>query len=322
MNPLAPALIKRIGVFLVLVSLSLVVWAVNFQYHDARLSKLLYSLVAVAAGYLLLRIGLEELIARRIQEARTRYSFRKTTQILFYVISFVIILRIWIVNPQALLVAYGLFAAGVAIALQDLVKNFAGSVVIFLTGIYQVGNRIELAGRYGDVIDINLLYTTLLEIREWVDGDQATGRITSLPNGLVLSTPVNNYTKDHHFLWDEIALPVTYASDWKQAAQLMREIATRETAAFAAEATRSLAGLEEKYYLFGRPTEPAVFVTATDNWIMLRLRYVVEVRQRRSVHNRLSELILQAVQQTTTIHIASSTVSIVDFPGARPPRQD
>jgi len=311
---LSTTLQKRIGVFVMLSILAFASWAFNVYYKDVDLTKLFSSAVAVALSYLFFRIILEQLTAQRIHEPKTRYSFRKTTQILFLVTSFVLVLRIWIINPQALVVAYGLVAAGVAIALQDLFKNFAGGVVIFTTGIYEIGNRIEINGKCGDIIDISILYTTILEIREWVNGDQATGRITSIPNGLVLSSVVNNYTKDHHFLWDEISVPVTYESDWKSAVHIMKDIATRETFESAAEAKESLVGLEEKYYLPERPTEPNVFITLTDNWIMLRLRYVIEVRERRVVHSRLSDLILREIEQTPTITIASSTVSLVHVP--------
>jgi small-conductance mechanosensitive channel len=311
---LSSTLQKRIGVFVMFSILAFTSWAVNVYYKDVDLTKLFSSALAVALAYLFFRIILEQIIAKRIREPKTRYSFRKTTQILFLVTSFVLVLRIWIINPQALVVAYGLVAAGVAIALQDLFKNFAGGIVIFTTGIYEIGNRIEIDGNCGDIIDVSILYTTILEIRGWVSGDQATGRITSVPNGLVLSSVINNYTKDHHFLWDEISIPVTYESDWKSAVRIMTEIATRETLESASEAKKSLVGLEEKYYLPERPTDPNVFITLTDNWIMLRLRYVIEVRERRAVHSRLSDLILREIERTPSITIASSTVSLVHVP--------
>jgi small-conductance mechanosensitive channel len=305
---------KRLGMLLVLLILASGSWAVNVYFKNVDLAKFVYSTVTITLTYLFFRIVMEQIVARRIHEPKTRYSFRKTTHILFLVTSFIIVLRIWIINPQALLVAYGLVAAGVAIALQDLFKNFAGGIVIFTSGIYEIGNRIEVGGKFGDIIDISLFYTTILEIREWVNGDQVTGRITSIPNGLVLSQVVNNYTKDHHFLWDEISIPVTYESDWKSAIRIMKEIATRETKGTASEAKASLVGLEEKYYLPERPTEPDVFVSLTDNWIMLRLRYVIEVRERRFVNSRISKLILQEFESALAITIASSTVSIVHAP--------
>jgi small-conductance mechanosensitive channel len=76
-----------------------------------------------------------------------------------------------------------LIAAAFTITLQDVAKNFVGGLSIFLKNIYRVGDRIEIASKKGDVIDIGLLYTTIMETNEWISGDQHTGRISLIPNG-------------------------------------------------------------------------------------------------------------------------------------------
>ena len=74
-----------------------------------------------------------------------------------------------------------------------------------------------------------ILYTTLLETREWVSGDQVTGRLTIVPNGGVLTGTVQNYTRDLNFIWDELTIPITYDSDWREANTVILEIAKTET---------------------------------------------------------------------------------------------
>jgi len=103
-------------------------------------------------------------------------------------------------------------------------KNFIGGLMIFINGLYRVGDRIEINQKYGDVIDVGVFYTTLMEMRVWVSGDQNTGRITIFPNGVFLTGTLQNYTRDFDFIWDEIALPITYDSDWHQAANMILEI--------------------------------------------------------------------------------------------------
>ena len=312
-------MLDKFIILLVLSGVTGLLWYANLTFKNADLEKLFYSSVAVTISYLLLKVVLEGLVGRRLKDSKVRYSFRKTTQILFAVLAFIIVLRVWIPNPQALLVAYGLVAAGVAVALQDVFKNFAGALAILMSGIYRVGDRIEVSSRYGDVIDIGLFYTTLIELREWVDGDQTTGRITLLPNGLVLSGPVHNYTKDHNFIWDEIALPITHDSDWKKAVEIVETIVKSETAETTKRAEHEISRLEEKYYLSKRNIEPAIFVTPTDNWIMLRIRYVVPVRDRRLVQNELFGLILEQLQNEPNITIASETLTVTAAQPARPP---
>jgi small-conductance mechanosensitive channel len=306
--------LKPIIIFFIFSIIAAALWLANLQYQDIELDKFFYTATAISISYLIFRVLLEGIVTKRIKDSKTRYSFRKTAHILFLIISFIIILRIWIINPQALLVAYGLIAAGVAISLQDLFKNFAGGITILLTGLYHVGNRIEINGKFGDVIDISIFYTTILEIREWVDGDQATGRLSMIPNGAVLSGIINNYSKDHHFLWDEVSFPITYDSDWKKTALIMKSIANKEAGQYAKEAAQSISHLEERYYVSGRTTDPSVFFEATDNWIKLTLRYVVEVRERRLLRSKLTELILEEIENNPSIHIASETMAITKIP--------
>lgn len=89
-----------------------------------------------------------------------------------------VVVRIWVEYTQTLLVSYGLIAAGITIALQDFFKNFVGGIMIFTTGTYRVGDRVEINSKFGDVIDIGIFYTTLLELKEWVEAEQPTGRIS------------------------------------------------------------------------------------------------------------------------------------------------
>jgi small-conductance mechanosensitive channel len=219
-------------------------------------------------------------------------------------------ISIWIQDPGALLVAYGLFAAGIAIALQDLFKNIAGGIMIFITKPYSVGDRIEIKDRFGDVIDVGITYTTLMEIRGWVDGDQASGRLTIVPNGYVLSGVIDNYSKDHGFIWDEIMIPITYDSDWKAAHKKILGIVQKETREITGQAEKSIKRLGEKYYLQKGIAEPSIFITMTDNWIKFNIRYMSPVRERRALQNRLSRKILETIAKSKNISISSATSTL------------
>lgn len=295
---------------------ALLFWfADQYYYSDPYLVKGFYTFLALAIIYLIFKIALEHAIVKRIRDSKTKFSVRKSLSIVYVLVFVAILTQIWVTNTEALLVSYGLIAAGIAVALQDFFKNFVGGLIIFLTGIYRVGDRVEVDSRYGDVMDIGLQYTTMLEIRGWVEGDQATGRLTIIPNGLVLSRPVNNYSKDHSFIWDEISIPVTYDSDWKGAGDRFVSIAKVETAAVTAEAEAQMASIMEKYYLSKRAVEPAVFVTLTDNWILLNVRYIADYRFRRALRSKLSELFLKEIASSEgRVRIASETIGISDVP--------
>jgi small-conductance mechanosensitive channel len=307
-------MIKKIISLLSLIILTGLFWFAQFQYPSVYLEKGFYTFLALTIIYFIFKSVFEETVARRIKEAKTRYAFKKTVSILYFVVLVLVLIRIWVEHTETLLVSYGLVAAGVAIALQDFFKNFVGGIIIFVTGIYRVGDRIELNQKCGDVIDIGILYTTLLELKEWVAGDQATGRLTVIPNGYVLSGAVNNYTKDNNFIWDEITIPITYDSDWKEAVTTIQRIVGNETKSMSEQAEQEILKLAEKYYLSIRAVEPVIYLTLTDNWITYNIRYITDVRQRRVVRSTLSQMILEEIRKSGKIKIASTTLDIIGLP--------
>jgi len=278
-------MIRKALTLIVIVAVAALLWLLETRAPNVYVRKGFLTAATLAGLYLLFKIVIEEFLARGIKDAKTKYSLRKTFSIIY-----------------------------VAVALQDFFKNFAGGIIIFVTGIYRVGDRIEISSTYGDVIDIGIMYTTLMELRQWVDGDQETGRLTIIPNGYVLSGHVSNYNKDNNYVWDELMIPITYDSDWRAAERLILEIARCETEQTAAYAQKEIAKLGDKYYLFQRSTEAAVFLVMTDNWISFHIRYVADFKERRIRRNRLMRLLLEGIEKADNIKIASATYDIVGFP--------
>lgn len=288
----------------------------DYFYGSPSLHRGYQTFLVLSILYLVFQLILAPIGIHRIKDSKTRYTFRKTVSTIMWGIFLLVAVRIWVEDPQALIVTYGLVGAGVAISLQDLFKNVAGGLILVVTRPYAVGDRIEIGSDAGDVINIGAFHTTLMEIGQWIDGDQATGRLVQVPNGKLLTEPVKNYTFGHDFIWDELFLPIDYAADWKKARDIVMEIAETQTSVASKEATETLSKLQERYYLDPRETEPRVYMRMTDNWISLRLRYVAKSRDRREIHARLSESVLDAFQ-TARIQLASTTIDITSIPDLR-----
>jgi small-conductance mechanosensitive channel len=293
-----------------LIAITLAIWGVDLYYPNNYLERGVITLFSISMIYLGLRVLFENLTLSRISEIKTKYSFRKGITVVFYLLIVVVVSIIWVENTQALVVSFGIIGAGIAIALQDVFRNFAGSIFIISSGLYSVGDRVEIDEKMGDVIDIGLWNTTLMEIQGWVDGDQTTGRITLIPNGAVISTPVFNYTKDFTFIWDEITIPLTYQSDWKEAIRVFSSILKEQNDKMVAEAETAIERVGTKYYIIRKGVEPAIYLTTTSNWVQISMRYVVDVRQRRQVHNDLSRKMLAAVEASDVMEIGSSTMIV------------
>lgn len=295
-------------------SISLASWYAEGRVNVAHLDQVTRSAFTVTALYAFFELFVIGIGLKQIKDPKSAYRFRKTVGVIFYIILVLALFRIWIEDPQALLVSYGIVAAGAAIALQDLIKNLAGGIVIIANNLFRVGDRIQIEEASGDVIDIGLFNTTILEMQNWVEGDQPTGRIVSIPNGSFLSKRAINYTLDHEFIWDEITIPVTYQSDWKKASTLLKDIAKRRTGDYAKTADKQLKRLSRKFYIAERETKPQIFVNPTDNWIELRLRYITDARQRRLTRTLVATSILNTFNNHKDIVIASETLDIIGFP--------
>lgn len=308
---------SRLLILFSLIIGSVLLWFANFRYPSPYLEKGAFTCLVFALIYFLFEVLFDELITKRMKVAKARYSLRKFISVISLVVFCISFIIIWIVEAQNILIAFGLIGAGIAIAVQDVFKNFMGGIMIALNGVYRVGDRIEINQKFGDVIDIGLLYTTLMETREWVAGDQVTGRLTIIPNGLVLAGVLQNYTRDFGFIWDEITIPITYSSDWMLANKVLLDIVKSETSKIVEAAEKTIVDLEGKYFFTKRSLEPAIFFALTDNWVTFSIRYIVEVRRRRMLQDRLSRLILVEIGKYDSISIASETLNITDFPSVK-----
>jgi small-conductance mechanosensitive channel len=310
---------KKIILVAGIIAGAIISWLAASYVPGEHLYQVSLTLWTIAIVYLFASVLAWELVLKKIEDKLTRYSLNKVVNILSAIVVILLIIRIWVPDTQSLVVMYGVIGAGIAVSLQDEFRNFVGGIQIMTGNLYRVGDRIEIGTEIGDVMDIGMMYTTLMELRGWIDGDQPTGRLTMVPNGKVIINEVHNYTKDHSFLWDEITIPVTYSSDWRKAKEIILDIVQRETNPIVAEAEIQIEQLGEKYYLPKRMVETAIYLTPTDNWIMFNVRYVTRMKERRAFRTHLSEMILAAIQEHPDISISSSTSTVTVIQAGKEP---
>jgi small-conductance mechanosensitive channel len=277
------------------------------------LLKLFLSLLT-AALTLIVHRGLRNLLKKRVSEPSHIHTLYKLTRNTVFAAGAVVILFIWLGSGSDFTVAMGIFGAGIAFASQEVIGSFAGYVSIVTGNIYRIGDRVRIGDVMGDVLDITILRTTVMEIGEWVQADQYTGRVVTIANRFVFSAPVFNYTQHWRYLWDEIMIPVTYASDWRRAGEVMLEHGRSYTSHLQEQAQEQIESLAEQYPLYDTTVAPTLYVVITDNWIELTLRYVVDAHERRGVKARLHHELLQHFEAESDITVASATFEIVGFP--------
>ncbi|WAC04372.1 MAG: mechanosensitive ion channel [Methanoregula sp.] len=313
---------RQLLIFSALVLLTAGIGAAAHVLNDPVVTDIFFTSVVLVVTYLIFTVVIGMFLVKRITDLKTRYTANKAISVLSVVFIIVLCLRIWVTDTSALIVSYGIIGAGLAFALQDVFKNFVGGILIMISGMYRVGDRISINDKYGDVMDIGVMSTTLMEIRGWVSGDQPSGRLLIIPNGLVINNPFYNYTRDHSFIWDEIFIPLTYDSDWRLAKEIVLGIVKAETASITVQADAEIERIGEKYYLPKKVVEPSAYITMTDNWITLDVRYVTDARSRRVLRSRLSELILAAIEKEDRVTISSTTVTVTTINQAPASRKD
>ena len=136
----------------------------------------------------------------KIKDNENRYRAKKFGSFIGYFLSIVLFTVIFSDKLGGLTVALGVAGAGIAFALQEVIASFAGWLAIMFGGFYKTGDRVQLGGIKGDVMDIGVLRTTIMETGQWVDGDLYNGRIVLIANSFVFKEPVFNYSGDFPFL--------------------------------------------------------------------------------------------------------------------------
>ncbi len=275
-------------------------------------------LVATAVGLLVIALLIR--VARRllnayVQEPGNLYRAKKMVTFLGYFMGLSIVALVFSDRLGKMAVAFGVAGAGIAFALQEVIASLAGWVAISFGNFYNTGDRVQLGGIKGDVIDIGMLRTTMLEIGQWVDADLYNGRIVKIANSFVFKEPVFNYSGDFPFLWDEIVVPVKYGSDYRLARDIFQRILIETTGDYSKQAKVSWAGLIQQYRVDPTELDPRVYLVANDNWMAFTLRYVVDYKKRRLTKDILFTRVLEDTEKSAGhVALASTTFHLVEAP--------
>jgi small-conductance mechanosensitive channel len=278
----------------------------------------------VATLVLLLLFGLVRfltcsVVKRHIDDPVRFHHWRRVIVNTLTIVALVLIGRVWIRAFESLATFLGLASAGLAVAMHDSIANVAGWVFILWRKPFEPGDRIQIGDISGDVIDLRLFQFSVVEVGNWVDADQSTGRIVHIPNSRVLREPVSNYETGFQYIWHEIPVLVTFESDWRKAKQLFSKIADEKAEHLSRGAEEQIRRAAMRYLIFFRNLSPIVYTSVRESGVLLTLRYIVKPRQRRQSEETLWEAILDAVAEHDDIALAYPTTRFFDPAAARPP---
>jgi small-conductance mechanosensitive channel len=278
----------------------------------------------VVLGLMILRRVVLRLVDRRTEDRRTLYWWAKGSGYAVFALGGVLVVMIWFSALRGVGTFLGLLTAGLAIALKDLVADLAGWAFILWRKPFELGDRIQIAGHAGDVIDIRLFAFTLMEIGNWVDADQSTGRMIHVPNAKVFQEALANYTSGFPFLWNELGVMVTFESDWRSAKRILREIVDEVTQGISESAERTLRTTSRRFLIHYSKLTPIVYTDVKDSGVMLTVRYLCDPRARRGTAEGIWEEVLVRFAEHDDIDLAYPTQRVYlnpieGKPGSRAP---
>lgn len=190
-------------------------------------SSLTFLIIAV---FLFVGKLIERYIVRRDQSVGHNYNLVRITHLVINILVFVMLLSFLFQNWYTAAVSFGLLSLILGFALQTPISSFIGWLYIIFRTPYRVGERIELNGFKGDVIEINYLDTTLLEFSgNYLSNDRLSGRVIRFPNSMVLKSEVLNYSGPQApFIWNETAIQIAYTSDLNFVAEVLCKAARED----------------------------------------------------------------------------------------------
>ena len=268
--------------------------------------KLFISVLIVAVLWLVHRV-LHASVTARINDRERRYQWQKALGYTFTTLGVLIVSLVWIEGVQYAATYLGLVSAGIAIALKDPITNIIAWGFILWRKPFEVGDRIEIGPYAGDVVDQRIFQFSMMEIGNWVDSDQSTGRVLHIPNGMIFTSGVANYTHGPDYIWNEIPVLITFESNWEKAKSLLQEIADTHDVSHNEDAAREFEAATRKFLLKYNKLTPIVYTNVLDSGVLLTIRYLCKPRQRRGTTQTFWEEILRAFAKHSDIDLAYPT---------------
>ncbi len=300
-------------------SLQNLVTAILGLSPDVQL-KLAGSLAGLIVLVILRSVALR-LVNRRIEDAKALYIWRKSITYATFALAVLVLARPWFPALSNLSTFLGIVSAGLAIALQDPIVNLAGWVFILWRRPFQVGDRIQIGEIPGDVIDLRIFQFTLLEIGNWVDADQSTGRdhpraqrrrsSRETAGQLQQAASSTSGTRSRSSSRSRATGRRPRTSWWRSRAP--RRAPSAEPSE---QAARGGAALHD---LLSQSSTPIVYTSVHDSGVLLTVRYLCEPRGRRAAEQAIWEDILTRSPPCDDIDFAYPTQRFYDNRGEGKP---
>lgn len=276
--------------------------ALLFRYRKQFLWPLSTILVLIAG-----RLLIGWLILPLFYKRESLFVARRLSSYLLVLLIIMVLALFFLEDIKQVATVLGIASAAIVIALQDLCSSLAGWFVIIGSRKFGVGDRVEIEGMRGDIIDIQLLRTTLVEVNNWLGVDEPTGRVVLIPNNFVFKSKVFNYSHVHPYIWNKLDITVTYETPALEAQALLRKVLEEETKEEFDEARKGNSAMEHKYGVLETTYQPKMYMFLADSGVLFSLVYVCHYRRSGVTRNRINKRIVEEFGKNPRMQLAYPT---------------
>ncbi|MCA3185503.1 MULTISPECIES: mechanosensitive ion channel family protein [unclassified Cupriavidus] len=234
----------------------------HFNANDSILVNIIASVVVILAGTLLVKL-VNRFFSARLQ-ADNRGSYRAWTvasRNLVAAVVFLLLLGIWVSELKSVAISLAAFAAALLLVGKELVMCFLGAFMRMITRPFQLGDLVEIGPFGGEVIDMDVMSTTLVEVAA---ARQYTGFTVQVPNSMLLTTAVRNHSQAGAYTLDMVRIPLAVGDDPEAVEALLVQVARRACEGFMEEAGRTLRRYGDMRFVDLSQFEPRVIFEPFD----------------------------------------------------------
>jgi small-conductance mechanosensitive channel len=280
--------------------------------------------IGILAAIVVIERVIRSIIAHRIPEPERRYLATKLFTAAMYTIVTVWILTTIVAGNPGILTSLAIVGAGLAVALQDVVKDIVGWIIVLQKRLFTLGDRISVGPYTGDVVDVTLLRTTMLEVHASPGAgvQERTGRTLYMPNAAVLTHDVVNFNRTSDYLKAEMGFTLTLDSNWRKADTILRDIVETVTGKFSVAARRQYDVRTRTLFVRQEPTTAQVYMDIAGDGIAVTLRFTIPIGLRREIVTEITHLMLARFAKEKDIGLAYRTSMVYSSEHPAPPLFD
>ncbi|MDF2940138.1 MAG: hypothetical protein K0R66_780 [Gammaproteobacteria bacterium] len=271
-----------------------------------------FSKELLVSGIIVLVLWLCYLLARiwinhHFDNLKQRYTWRTRAFYMVLLVSFYFMGRVWIDDPQHIITFLSIIAAALTLTQKETIMNLVGWALIYGRDLFATGNRVQIMNYYGDVTAMGLFYFNLLECNPNLSGDQTTGRIIRVPNGLVITNPVVNFSDAFPFIWHEFKALLTMDSDHEKASYILKQIIDQRVHPYYEEARKHLDHYTKDNFVAEQQLSTQTFLMAkfaAPAGIEITIRYLCYPSQANKLESEIWQEFLKELQTESKIKLA------------------